>query len=436
MVKTRQASSRVRPKDFLYVGFSPSSYFSAIDPTRRLFDERLPLGLTAPIFVTRFDGNLNFVRKPLLLTLLLCACSAPPTAKVPRKPAGPAEFQAKLVDGGKRYPIEVSTEKGQFRLERDGKLYLGDLDTKSGKLLVIDPKSKTFFRADAQRYSQLFDTHDRPSATRYEGAANALLLTDLRESVHAPFKSPCETFSDTYGGHQKCVSQNTSGGLVSWTHTNKRVTSPQDGMRKVESTARYLDNPELGVLVGGPANARFFEQLQVKKLTEDRFTLPEGFREVLSDEQLRDPRFGYLAPSDLFPETQWTEFMDFARDIPAPPQAPLWTYQKEHWQERGDGPSREMVWIERLYSHQPFDPKKVVLADVDHAFANVKTWDKQAEAGSLSFREGPLSLVFTAHDQVFRIKVLKESMADQIPRIAKALEVRAKRDQALGKKRP
>lgn len=379
-------------------------------------------------------GNLALVRKLLFGTLLFCSCSGPPTQPVARQAATPVEFVAQLSRAGERYPVEISTKEKRFRLEREGKLFLGHLDPEQREVMVVDPKTRTFFRADPKRFSQLFDTHDRPAATRFDGAINQLLVSDVREGILFPFKSPCEAVSVT-GSHQECLSAPASGGLVTWTHKTKRITSPQDGLRTVETSVQHTDNPELGVLVAGPQNSPVFEQIEVKELPEDRFTVPDGFREILSDEELRDSRFGYLGGPKLFPESQWTEFMEFERDIPPPPQSPLWTFQTEKWQERVDGPSREMVWLDRLYSHRPFDPSKLPPGDGDHAFANLKAWDSKAEAGTHSFREGPLSLVFTTHDQVFRIKVLNETMADQIPVIAKALEERARRDQALGKKK-
>ncbi len=379
-------------------------------------------------------GNLALVRKLLLGSLLFCSCSGLPTQPVARQAAPPVEFVAQLSGADERYPVEISTKKKRFRLEREGKLFLGSLDPEQREVLVVDPKARTFFRADPKRFSQLFDTHDRPAATRFDGAINQVFAAGLRDRVLFPFQSPCEAVGTT-GSHQECLSAPTSGGLVIWTHKTKRITSPQDGLRKIETSVQYTDNPELGVLVGGPQNSIFFEQVEVKELPEDRFTVPDSFREMLSDEELRDPRFGYLGGPKLFPESQWTEFMEFERDIPPPPGSPMWTFQTEKWQEKGDGPSREMVWLDRLYSHRPFDPSKLPPGDGDHAFANLKAWDPKAEAGTHSFREGPLSLVFTTHDQVFRIKVLNETMADQIPVIAKALEERARRDQALGKKK-
>lgn len=379
-------------------------------------------------------GKLALVRKLLFGTLLFCSCSGLATQPVARQAATPVEFVAKLSGSGQRYPVEISTKKRRFRVERDGKLFLGSLDPEQREVMVVDPKARTFFRADPKRFSQLFDTHDRPAATRFDGAFNQVFAADVRDSVVFPFKSPCEAVGTT-GSHQECSSAPAADGLVTWTHKTKRITSPQDGLRKIETSVQFTDDPKLGVLVGGPENWPLFEQIEIQELSEDRFAVPDGYRERLSDEELRDPRFGYLGGPKLFPESQWTEFMEFERDIPPPPNSPLWTLQSEKWQEKGSGPSREVVWLDRLYSHRPFDPNKLPPGDGDHAFANLKAWDPEAEAGTHSFREGPLSLVFTTHDQVFRIKVLNETMADQIPVIAKALEERARRDQALGKKK-
>jgi hypothetical protein len=355
----------------------------------------------------------------LALLAILPGCSLP-TPVVPAAQAAPTEFRSTLVGYGEKRAVEISTKKGRFRLEDKGRVLIGDLDRK-GEIVVLSADTRTYFRSKFNKFAELLESHGRPAATRYEGAVNSSLI-QVRDQVLAPMQGPCQVVARDRP-HQDC--QHTSSGehLQNWTHTSHGRTSAQAGFKATQATLTHGYNTELGVIVSA-SEGPYLKSPEVVDLANDRFEVPEGYSELLSEDQLRDPRFDYLATPSSFSGSDWEGFMEFVNDGPPPPERPKWTYQKEKWWPRAGG--QDLVLVERLYSYGRLNLDKLPL-DQHFAFA-VKAWDKTPEFGERCFRESPKSVVFAVHNQLFKIQVTQDSRIELIPQLAEALVARARKD--------
>ncbi len=350
-------------------------------------------------------------------------CSGMTTSMVPAVKASPTEFRATLVGYDEERPVEISTVKGRFRLVDGDRIFVGDLDPE-GEVVVLGPKTKTFFRYRQGKFSELFETHDRPAATRYAGATNASGV-QLMSQLLAPMRSPCEAASQDRT-HQVCEHSEAGENLQSWSHTYHSRSSAQEGFKKYEVTVSHLYNTQLGMIVSA-SQGLYFRDPVIGEISGQDFEVPHDYTQILSDEELRDPRFGYIGSPSVFSGSGWEGFLELVTDQPPPPERPNRTYQKEKWWSKGDSP--DIVYLERLYCHEKVDFDKLPL-ELHFAFP-IKAWDEPTEFGEHSFRDGPTKLTFVAENQIFKINVLEESRAELIPKIAKSLIARAKKDKNI-----
>lgn len=360
---------------------------------------------------------------PALLLSFCFACSGGGSGitrlkkqpKVPPVPVAETEFKATLAWAGQQHPIEVSTKRQKFRLEKDGKVYIGDLE---GKLVwALNTESKTCFRYEKGRESSLFKTHGRPGATRYRDAVNGSMVGSAVAGVRQPFLSPCEAATKSLGQHRICNVVQAGPDLKRYTHEFHRRLSMQEGFKEKVSTTDHLYNTRLGVLVGGSYG--HFLDIQEQELPAERFQVPEDYRELLSDEDLADPRFQYIGKPDMVDGLELEPFMEFFLQYPPPPAEPQWIYQIEKWWVKGQ--SRKFMFIERAYPVGEFDPTQLPIK-VDYKI-QVEKWDETPEVGEFSYRHEKGPLTFYGGGQIIKLTAAEKTFGDDVALAKKLLEL-------------
>ena len=349
-----------------------------------------------------------------LCFLLLMGCGHLNTPKVPGVAIPQTEFRAKLVGfRGDQEDVEISTRRQRFRLHRKGKIFLGDLQPK-GEVWILSAEARTFFHYTPQRESELFKSHGRPGATRYRDAVNASGVKVIDE-VLAAFMSPCQAAS-RFSTHQGCEHTDSGPHLQSWTHTSYRRTDLRAGYKEVPITRHHSYDTSLGVLVA-PSDSICLAHPETVSFDEGTFQVPPDYQELLSDKELRDPRFQYVGTPNMLPGRTMEGFMMFALDFPPPPDRPKWFYQQEKWWSHET--KQKQVYIERAWARAPFDPHQVPF-NVEYKFV-VKKWDEKPEVGQLSWRESPRSLVFYGDHQLFRVSVSHPKLEKRLLPLCRSL---------------
>ncbi|MFA5504878.1 MAG: hypothetical protein WC314_03270 [Vulcanimicrobiota bacterium] len=354
----------------------------------------------------------------LLFLLLPFGCNGPITSKpkVPPVTTPKTEFRANFFDHDQQLdPIEISTVQGRFRLERDGKVFVGDLDPK-GEVAVLNPEKRTYFQYQPTRFSSLFSTHDRPAATRYEGAVRSSGLRTVSERVALAFRSPCDAATEWRQDHRICEWMESGPDLRTFTHEFFGRKSMREGFEKTRSSVTHVYNTKLGVLMDGPQGG-YLRDIEIADIADDRFEIPPGYVDLVSDEVLRDPRFGYIGSFDMLQGVELEPFMEFVIQTPPVPAPPEWIYQKEKWWVKGD--SSRWLFIERSYPLAHFDPRQVPF-NIDHRF-QVKAWDEHPEVGELSMRDPKGNLVFYGKGQLFKLTLPEEFFGDLEVELAEKL---------------
>ena len=348
----------------------------------------------------------NTVLKLLILCFFFAGCSGTRTPKKEVRPTPKTEFSASL-SGVKRHglcPVDISTKRNRFRLTVDDLVFLGPLKTE-GEILVLHPKSRRYLRVRKGRLSELFETHNRTAANRYERAVILSSAEHRRKDVQSAFLSPCQAAAPQPGQHQQCEMQPQGEDQQLWIHKGEfRRLSRHRGLTTTKTHSEIVFNTKHGVLVASENGFnRTMGGLEEKAFEDGHFELPEGYTEVLDDQELHDERFQGLGRGDMLKDLSLKGFKSGGTDFPGAPAPTEWIHQAENWWPHPAVSQRNPKFhLDRIFFFKPFDPDQLPI-NIDYKI-KVEKWDDKAEFGERSFRESENSIVFFADNQLFRVR--------------------------------
>lgn len=382
----------------------------ALDPSwvqdlrRRTNDRQVTLREALSIYQgeqTRGRGCLSgcFLAVGLGGLLLFSEIDHPSTVAVVQYPAPvAADFRAELVvsrfQPPQKFPVEISTKKKKFRLERDGWVFLGDLSEK-GPILVLSPDTRRYFQLDPDRIGQVGKSYGQAASSRYRDVWQRF-ESFRKQDLTGAFVNPCQAVAQGNDRkHPPCEFQDLGQGLQRRTHTFKNARQGQ---------VIHTYHTRLGVLTSAPRDPYFDKIKEVESFASDRFEVPKDFLEYLSDEHLDDPFFGFLGHARMIQSMPMSGFMSKLEHDPPFPQEPVWTIQQEQWTLSGG--SMPGLHITRFFPHRGFDFEKTPF---EAAKLKVPKWDEVTEVGTHSYRpersSGYDTLIFASNGRLFRVSV-------------------------------
>ena len=306
----------------------------------------------------------------------------------PQKPQVVFEADMLYKDAQKtnRLHFAVDTKKKKFRTQHGDLIILGSLGKKK-HYQFLDPKSKRYFEYSDSQLSELTKKYGHKVEWRLINAWRAL-EGHPSSQIQSLFSNPCE-LATHQGRHGKCTCKEVGPSLQEWSHTVK-------GKKR---SLKHLYRTDLGITVSG-AFVPTLENIQViPEPKQGLFELPSDYQNAFSDKILADDFFDFLGERNMIPGFKMTRFLQVS-DSPSPPAKALWTYQKEKWTKKNT--QAQCVFIRRAYCRIAWDPKNPP-ATYDPYFIKLKDWDKKAEVGDYSYRNGEDHIVFAKGQNLFSV---------------------------------
>jgi hypothetical protein len=349
--------------------------------------------------------------------LLLWGCQGPtPPASFPQRLA-PFEMKGELmVAGGQLYPLWLSTKKDRYRLEKDGKVYIGPLKG-AGDTLVLDQQTRTVFRYSPTRARELSSARTT-AASRYTSAVRDSRVKDSQMLVRQLFGTPCQRATQQMGGHYDCQHQGNH-----WIHrVQRRHNDLRSGFSSYTSVLEHDYDPQRGLILdevrstepGTTSSSSGGVRVETSKaLPAQLFEVPAGYTEPLQLEKLeKDTRQPVGWPGMLSQNRPLMRAETYYEDSPPLPTQPRWSVLRERW-IRSD--STRVVEVLQLATAVPLTPEAATSdppRQVSWDFP-VQEWSARSEVGDRSCRVADDTVVFQSQGVLFKVKVFPEKVAKE-----------------------
>lgn len=350
------------------------------------------------------------MRRCLLLTLLLAtscgALTAPPQARQPTEP----HFRVKGRFGCSRGSgtLWLDSQRELVRYDVHDRVFLKG---RGEGFTAWYPQEKVFFVYDKRRERALETAGHEAARSRYARAAMDSGALGLQPTLPELLAHPCERAVTRLGAHGECSHSDNPGGYQSWNHVVKRRAGVQEGFRESTFTLGNEYDPRRGLILAedygspwGSGSHSFHpeEGAEGSEVTAAAFAVPKGFREILTDAQLKALVLPTVGDAAMLPGAPWTKVEDYHDDYPAGDLRRTFSVTRERWYRGGFGkPEHEEVLIWRLHAYEDLglqQPGVLQRLNQEHRLSNRFVNPKAEKPGQEPFEvDGGWTVVGSRH---------------------------------------
>lgn len=362
----------------------------------------------------------------LLVLALLLGCNQAPSQ--PAVPLAEMEITGTLRLPDEEVGITLSTIKDRFRIEREGKIFIGSIKDRSWGI-IVHPDSKRYYHFSQERYRALWDRHDEMRelrtaaiARRHDSAPAKASMSSARGLLGRILQSPCERMKGNFGGHTKC--EFSGEDLVVFHHEVSRRSAINAGYKKTVRTVEHQYDTKLGLLISEVHDSyrTSFQDIKAVELDLSVFGAPEGYQEMLTDEVLEETTPEILGWESMVEGETLRCFPD-AMDHPSPPSPLQWVSLKEKWRVPGDRPPKLSVHIE-TFAPQRGQDLTISPLKVGHT-TKATQWDSDTLVGERSFQKKENEIVFTQNGRLYSVGVYPKAKAGILLPVCRKLAAKA-----------